>query len=521
MLGTQVSSDLDLETVNSVVPLQTIWGKEHFRIGLTDTTSDTGTIKRRQLPIMALRIDPSVCKTLAKTLGTLNDKTSYIDDAIQNTDSRVAESVSQILWKPTHFGSFLNKNPIAMNTLILWRTIIIPGFAVLAPLIAVIIPFFLLRFLHPELQFSTDEYMSRVKQVLLQQITIPAFLKSRHEGDRLGFVFESLFIGLTLAMFISSIWSQITNAIHTRTIWFDLDERGKHIQHMYSIAKSALATLKTLSPKTQRASAQLIDSGEAAVLGCKELEGLDGVATFGAVWNKSEPIKILKVWLAQLDCYVAIASLEGICFPTICKTVGINLTGVHHPFVKGCISNNLGTMGHSILTGPNRGGKSTYCKAVGLAVVTAQTWGFAWAERMSFAPFKTIVTALEPAGLLGSLSTFEAEIEFAKSVLATDGLPAFVMMDEIFHSTNAGDGLEASRVFMKQLYAKTGIISIISTHYKDLAESFGDMAAAIQMEATVGSGEHANLVYSYKVSPGISDKSSVMEILRERGLLSV
>jgi DNA mismatch repair ATPase MutS len=95
------------------------------------------------------------------------------------------------------------------------------------------------------------------------------------------------------------------------------------------------------------------------------------------------------------------------------------------------------------------------------------------------------------------------------------------MMDEIFHSTNAGDGLEASRVFMKQLYAKTGIISIISTHYKDLAESFGDMAAAIQMEATVGSGEHANLVYSYKVSPGISDKSSVMEILRERGLLSV
>jgi DNA mismatch repair ATPase MutS len=286
---------------------------------------------------------------------------------------------------------------------------------------------------------------------------------------------------------------------------------------MYKVAKSVLTTLKTLSPKAQRAAATLIDSGEAAVLLCKDLEPLDGVSTFGCVWNNSEPIRILKVWLSQVDCYSSIASLETICFPTISTTPGIKLTGVYHPFVKGCVPNNLISEGASILTGPNRGGKSTYCKAVGLAVVTAQSWGFAWAKQMIFSPFKAIVTALEPAGLLGSLSTFEAEIEFAKSVLAIKTVPAFVMMDEIFHSTNAGDGLEASRVFMKQLYMKRSIVSIISTHYKDLAESFASVAAAIQMEATVG--ENGLLVYSYKVAPGVSDKSSVMEILKERGLL--
>jgi hypothetical protein len=518
MLGTQVASDLDLETVNTVVPLQTKWGEEYFRNGLTDVTSDAGVIKRRQLPVMALRLEPTVCKSIVQTLGTLNDKTSYIDDALENNDNRVSESVGQILWKPTHFGAFINKSPLAMNGLILWRTIIIPAFTVLAPLIAVIIPFFLLRFLQPDLQFTTDEYVARVRHVLLQQITIPSFLKARHQGDRLGFVFESLFIGLTLAMFVSGIWSQINNAIHTRTIWFDLEERGTHIQSMYEAAKDAIAQLKTLSPKAQRAAVRLIDSGEAAILGCKELDDLDGVTTFGYVWNNAEPIKILKVWLSQLDCYSAIASLDGICFPKIRKTVGIKLTGVHHPFVKPCISNNFVSENHSILTGPNRGGKSTYCKSVGLAIVTAQTWGFAWATQMTFLPFKTIVTALEPAGLLGSLSTFEAEIEFAKAVLATDGLPAFVMMDEIFHSTNAGDGLEASRVFMRQLYDKKDIVSIISTHYKDLAETFGEKAAAIQMEA--GDGGGGQLVFSYKVIPGISDKSSVMEILRERGLLS-
>jgi len=519
MLGSQVVSDLDLDNIHNVVPLKTVWGQESFQKGLIDITADAKTIKRRQLPIMALRIESSVSKSIADILGTLSERTAYIDDALENTDSRVAESVSQILWLPTHFGSFLNKSPTAMNGLILWRTIILPAFAVLSPLIAVVIPFFLLRFIHPEVQFTTDEYMSRVRQVLLQQITVPSFLKSRHEGDRLGFIFESLFIGLTLAMFVSGIWAQITNAIHTRSIWFDLEMRGEQIQHMYTAAKSALASLKKLSLKNQRAAAKLIDSGEAAITACKELDGLDGVATFGYVWNNSTTIKDLKQWLGLLDCYTAIAGLDNICIPTIRNTIGMKLVGVHHPFVAGCIPNNLSTEGHSILTGPNRGGKSTYCKGVGLAVVTAQSWGFAWAASMSFSPFQTVVTALEPAGLLGSMSTFEAEIEFAKSVLAAQELPMFVMMDEIFHSTNAGDGLAASRVFMKQLYAREGVVSIISTHYKDLAETFAESASAIQMEAEYGENEEDGLIYTYKVAPGVSDKSSVMEILRERGLL--
>jgi DNA mismatch repair ATPase MutS len=90
------------------------------------------------------------------------------------------------------------------------------------------------------------------------------------------------------------------------------------------------------------------------------------------------------------------------------------------------------------------------------------------------------------------------------------------MMDEIFHSTNAADGLAASQVFLSRLYAKSGIVSIVSTHYKDLAETYKNQAMPLCMEATEQSDK--TLTYSYKVVPGISDKSSVMEILKERGL---
>jgi len=89
------------------------------------------------------------------------------------------------------------------------------------------------------------------------------------------------------------------------------------------------------------------------------------------------------------------------------------------------------------------------------------------------------------------------------------------MMDEIFHSTNAHDGVEASKVFLSQLYEKQDCVSVVSTHYAELTKLFSS-ATALQLVATE---ERGVLNYTYKVAPGVSSLSSVMEILEERGLL--
>jgi DNA mismatch repair ATPase MutS len=102
-------------------------------------------------------------------------------------------------------------------------------------------------------------------------------------------------------------------------------------------------------------------------------------------------------------------------------------------------------------------------------------------------------------------------------VLAASALPHFVMMDEIFHSTNASDGVAASQVFLRQLYKQTQVISIISTHYRELTDMFVKETQQLQLVATENA--EGKLVYSYMVRPGVSTKSSVMEILAERGLL--
>jgi DNA mismatch repair ATPase MutS len=135
---------------------------------------------------------------------------------------------------------------------------------------------------------------------------------------------------------------------------------------------------------------------------------------------------------------------------------------------------------------------------------------------MSLCPYTSIETALHPADALGHLSLFEAEIEFAKIVLQKANTRMFVMMDEIFHSTNARDGLAASRVFLSQLYEHSTTTSLISTHYKELPTEYHTVLAWA-MEAEEDTEKNC-LIYTYKKVSGISDKSSVMEILRERGL---
>ena len=509
-----MASDLHLESIHNFLPLQTTWGRDRFSEQLHNCVSDTKEIKLRQLPLLSIRTATEVRTTIRTAIATV--KTDIIDDCLSNTDTRVSESIGQILWGPTSVGAFLNTSPTVLNMLCLWKTILLPGFAILMPLIAIVVPFFVLRYFRPAQEIDVGAYITHLRTVLLQQITIPSVLRPRNADDRIGAFLESLFIGMTLVMFISSLWTQITASLHLRTIWFDLEARGKAIHDMVTCGAKVLNALKSMSIKQQRAVRHLIDEGQLVMDDCKNFIDLDSVATFGSVWNNKDGLTRLKSWIGLVDVYCSISELSTVCFPKCTKNTMIRLNGVIHPEVSTCVPNNMLTTGHVMLTGPNRGGKSTFCKALALSIVTAQSWGFAWANSMTFSPFAKISTALEPCGKLGVASTFEAEIEFAKTVLAAEGIPQFIMMDEIFHSTNATDGVAASQVFLTQLYEKPETVSIISTHYRELTELFAGKTQQLQL--VTNDGDDGKLAYTYKVDAGVSTKSSVLEILAERGL---
>jgi hypothetical protein len=522
MLGTQVASDLEL--ANLQISCKTSWGHTAFQAGLTNVTSDRNEIKQRQLPLLALRRNAALCNKICGALTPLPALTPKVDEAMKSSDELEAESIRQILWAPESYTAFLNTQGTFLNAVATWKTLLVPAFAVLMPILTIVVPYFLLRFLHKDM--SVSMYMGHLRRILLQQITMPALLRARGENDIVGYTLETAFLLFTVGMFLSGIWNQISAALHLRTIWDLLEGRGGAVLQTIELGRRVLDAGAAGARGGLR---DLLAEGATIVGDCERLlGGRGGVAAFGAVWNggaAAGAVGRLRDWLGRVDVLCTLAGLgDAICVPRLARgvTAPLRIRGVYHPRIVDCVPNDYGAAAdgaHVLLTGPNRGGKSTYCKAVGLAIITAQSWGFAWARAMTWSPFGAVLTALESNGQLGFNSTFEAEIEFAKSVLERQERPLYVMMDEIFHSTNAIDGVAASKVFLDRLYVRPGVQSLLSTHYRELAETYSKNGLARTQQMVASEGADGVLAYAYTVADGVSDKSSVMEILREKGLL--
>jgi len=510
MLGPYVATDLELDSLQ--IPTKTVEGTHQFSKQLLHPTTDINTLKKLQTPLLALRrMDLTPFQT---ALTQIQEVESVFQEFHITQDPLVEESTEQIVWSPkTTFGQICNRSPLLLESLIAWKTLALPAITILSPLFAILVPYIILCInkMNPPIHI----YLTTVRSIVRGAITVPAFLQAKGDQDRIGFMLESFYICIMIGIFLSSLWTQVTSAMHLRTIAASLREKGTNLRSGISAAQSMYTILCNTPTKIQTGLKSLIAEGKRVL---EPFQGTSdtGIGLFARLWKQSTSLHELYQWVGRVDVYVAIASLKTICFPRwSTTTTQIELKNVIHPMLVNPIPNDFSTKKGAILTGPNRGGKSTFCKAVGLSILCAQTWGFAFATKANLTPFARIETALSPADTLGRVSLFEAEIEFAKAVVEASDRPLFVMMDEIFHSTNAHDGVEASRVFLHRLYALPNTLSLISTHYRTLAEEFSTID---QLQAeTIPKKDR--LEYTYKILPGVSTASSVIEILREKGLL--
>jgi hypothetical protein len=520
VVGNFVAADLDLSGAVGFLNLSTKAGQLYAMKRFTMPVDTKIDIEAMQKPIVAIRkkfredkkLETEVLAALTKLAAT-ELAVSEITH-VKEIDKRITETVEQVYWKPGAFGSFLNGWGHVIEMILLWKTLLSPGFALLTPLIVVVLPFFLLRSVFG-ISIPISEYISLLQKMMLSSVPkIPL----GEDSSPLSHVAKYAYVLMSAGVFLSNIWNQIQAALHLRAVAEDLRTRG---EQLLQYVKSARQLSKLLESSEGAACADEIRFDEETM----------SMGAYGMMYNESRGLARLREWVGEIDLQVATARLQGICFPRarVGDKFSLSIKSLYHPGVA--VGNRVlndvtfDDKNHMLLTGPNRGGKSTLCKSVGLAIMTAQSLGFVWAKSMDFVPLTHFETALAPADTLGRLSLFEAEIEFAKHILATADSaaadskhrPAFIIMDEIFHSTNAHDGAEASMIFLKQLYEKSRGFSgsLISTHYRELPDKL-KAAAPHCMEAF---DKATGLTYTYRCVPGVSTLSSVREILRERGLL--
>ena len=537
LLGKYVEADINFEELAKDISPKTQWGHNKLLKYFQGATDDVELLEKRRNVILKLRQHfrktPQDKTQAVKLLERAAEIEKALEEKVEMEDERIKEYYAQILWEKDSFASFLNESPLWLETANLWKVWMLPAITMFIPLVIVVLPYVIIR-MTTQAELTIPEYWELLQHILKQQggqnnmiagMLLPPWVST---GGNSGQIAQKwLQWGLSIFMFGSSIWQQITLSQHLHTITEDMRKRGALIWELQGIWTS-------LSSMTGPVITKYMDLPENEDLPSDDPNTL---GVFGYTWNRPHVLTGLMTNVGILDVMITCATLPRIGFPTYVdgSETRLHLENFYHTHltVGKMVTNTIDLAKtaslHALVTGPNRGGKSTSLKAILANVIVAQSMGFCWAKRMTISPFQQIHTALSPSDTLGRVSLFEAEIEFAKEILENLD-PAFtkesgrslLVMDEIFHSTNAIDGEEASRIFLDRLYALPQHASLISTHYTQLPETYTEkkIIQPLCLQASINPAEKDSLVYTYKIRKGINALSSVREILKERGLLS-
>lgn len=245
----------------------------------------------------------------------------------------------------------------------------------------------------------------------------------------------------------------------------------------------------------------------------------------------------IRGWLKAVGELEALTALAGYAyehpadvFPEFAATDGsgkaavFDAEGMTHPLLpsSNAVRNDL-KLGDGlqlmILSGPNMAGKSTFIRSVGVNAVLAQCGAPVRATRLRLSPLTVAASICILDSLSGGVSRFYAEIHRVKliSELTAGPVPVLFLLDELLSGTNSHDRPAGSEFIVRSLVER-GAIGIVSTH--DLAltripETMGVHAVNCHFEDRFEAGQ---LLFDYKLKPGVVKTSNALELMRAIGL---
>jgi hypothetical protein len=135
----------------------------------------------------------------------------------------------------------------------------------------------------------------------------------------------------------------------------------------------------------------------------------------------------------------------------------------------------------AVLTGPNSGGKTTYLRAVGLALALAQVGLFVPARSARFAPVDAILTHF-PALETRQQGRLAEEAGRLRDLFRQATPNSLVLLNETFSSTASGEAFYLAQDVLCALRAR-GLRAIFATHLTDLAEKLPEIEALVAGES--------------------------------------
>ena len=233
-----------------------------------------------------------------------------------------------------------------------------------------------------------------------------------------------------------------------------------------------------------------------------------------------------KELIAQLDVFVAAALVaKESRIPLVRPQVSaeekgeLSITGLRHPlielrqqdFVVNSARMTAKTNG-MIITGPNMGGKSTFMRSVGVAVVLAQAGFFVPAEVAEISLRDSIMCRVGATDHLSlGVSTFMVEMLESASILSTATCNSLVIIDELGRGTSTYDGFGLAWSIAYEVGCVLRSTVLFSTHFHEMTLLPAEHSNFVNMHFGAETSKAANgtttLRFTYKLAPGACERS--------------
>jgi len=245
-----------------------------------------------------------------------------------------------------------------------------------------------------------------------------------------------------------------------------------------------------------------------------------------------DPMTHLGKIISKLDVLVslavaAVSAPTQFCRPTVLsptkgQAARLHFSQLRHPIVElqdgvNYIPNDVefspGSTLH-LITGPNMGGKSTYLRSVGIAVLMAQCGSFVPADRAEMTVMDSILVRIGASDCqVDGISTFMAEMVETHSILSTATSSSLVLIDELGRGTSTYDGFGLAWAVSDHIARVIKCPTLFTTHYTELTELANEVNTVTNFHVSALISED-RLTLLYQLQPGVCDQSFGIDVAK-------